>query len=102
MDIEWNAGALAALAESAEVAAFVESAAAKVRDQARVNAAAHYPGTSRTRGIEAESGRDSQGVYSDVGYTRTHPGFVLWWSEVGTEQMSPRPHLRAALHQIRL
>lgn len=102
MDIDWAPGALAALAESPEVAAFIESAATKVRDQARNNAAAQYPGTSRTRGIAVESGRDAHGAYSDVGYTRTHPGFVLWWSEVGTQQMSPRPHLRAALHQIRL
>ena len=102
MNIDWDAAALASLAELPAVAEFIEDVAGKVAKQARGNASGHYPGTSRTRGIEAESGRDSRGVYSDVGYTRTHPGFVLWWSEVGTQKMSPRPHLRAALHQIRL
>lgn len=65
-----------------------------VRDEARRNATAI---TSKTDAIISEVGNDSEGVYTDVGYAKHHPGFFLWWYEVGTRYDAPRPHLRPAL-----
>ena len=102
MKVQLDAAAIEELGRRPEVAAFVEKVATGVRNQARDSVKGHYPGTKRGRAIAVESGRDEISAYSDVGYTKTHPGFVLWWSEVGTQKMSPRPHLRAALNQVRL
>lgn len=100
--MDWSPGALDEIAKSTEMAVFVTRAAEQVAIQARANVKAHYPDTERTPGIDTDFGIDDVSAFADVGYARTHPGFVLWWSEVGTQQMSPRPHLRAALTQIRL
>lgn len=102
MNIDWTPGVLNALARTPEMAALLNRAAEKVADQARTNAAAHYPGSTRPLGIDTATGVDARSAYADVGYTRTHPGFVLWWSEVGTQRMAPRPHLRRALAQVSL
>lgn len=66
----------------------------RVRDEARRNAASI---TSKTSAIVTESGSDSVGPFVDVGYSRHHPGFFLWWHEVGTRRHGARPHLRPAL-----
>ena len=100
--VDWRAGALDELASSPEMRSFLGDVADDIVDQARTNARAFYPGTNRVRAIAKETGVDAESAYADVGYTPTHPGFVLWWSEVGTQHMSPRPHLRAALQQVRL
>lgn len=88
---------------AAQTAHVIDKAAAAVAAQARANVAGHYPGSHRANAIVAVTGQsDEQGPYADVGYARNHPGFVLFWSEVGTANMSPRPHLRQALTQVRI
>jgi hypothetical protein len=69
----------------------VQRVAREMRDEARVPASEI---TSKTGAIEVESGADEQGVYADLGYLRNHPGFFLWWHEVGTQRHPPTPHLR--------
>lgn len=102
MTLVWRPGALSELAHSPELGEFVHKAARAVAKEAKANVVGHYPSTRRAKAIDTDSGMDAQSAYADVGYTASHPGFVLWWSEVGTQDMSPRPHLRAALNQVRL
>lgn len=97
--IDWDAGALEELARHAAMRDMLEEVATAVRDRARLNASAYYPASRRVQAIIAETGTDSQSAYADVGYDRDQGGFVLWFSEVGTAKMAPRPHLRAALDQ---
>lgn len=66
----------------------------RVRDEARRNAASI---TRKTAAIVTENGADALGPFVDVGYARHHPGFFLWWHEVGTRNHGARPHLRPAL-----
>lgn len=66
----------------------------RVRDEARRNARSI---TAKTAAIVTESGSDAVGPFVDVGYLRHHPGFFLWWWEVGTRNHGARPHLRPAL-----
>lgn len=101
MDVEWRRGALDEIGRSTEMAVFLTRVAENVAEQARRNARGHFPGTDRVQGIDTDFGVDEVSAYANVGYAKTHPGFVLWWSEVGTQKMSPRPHLRAALNQVR-
>lgn len=102
MKIRWNDDALAELASGEPMREFIEGVGNKVRNNARANVKGHYPATRRDRAIVTESGTDEQSAYADVGYDKTQPGFVLFYSEVGTSTMSPRPHLRAALDQTRI
>lgn len=97
MDFRMIPGALERLERSAETREVIEEAAKVVRDRARQNARPIAP--DRVDGIVAESGQDEKGVYADVGYDKTHPGFVLWWHEVGTSQHPASPHLRPALNR---
>ena len=73
----------------------------EVRDRARENARALGLAGHRTQDPEnaiiAVPGRDAEGPYVDVGYDKTHPGFYLWWWEVGTKYNPARPHLRPAV-----
>ncbi|WP_394620949.1 hypothetical protein JNUCC0626_18200 [Lentzea sp. JNUCC 0626] len=88
----------------------------EVRDRARANAktAVSFSGTVGTRrrdssgrfkasvadpseAIISVPGEDSESLYVDVGYSKHHPGFYLWWWEVGTVNHAARPHLRPAL-----
>lgn len=112
MRFDFNESALQEIADSAGMAEMLDQVGRKVRTQARRNARAIYPahgdgnpvGEQKTpieRGIIARPGRDDQGRYVDVGYHQGHAGFVLFWTEVGTTQMSPRPHLRPAVEQVR-
>lgn len=112
MRFDFNEAALAEIADSEGMAAMLDEVGAKVRGKARANARAVYPnhgpgdavGKAKTpveRGIIATAGRDAEGRYVDVGYHRGHAGFVLFFTEVGTSQMSPRPHLRPAVDQVR-
>lgn len=68
----------------------------EIRDRARRNAA-----TIDDRLVDAISTgdpeTDAEGVYIDVGYDKTKPGWVLWFHEVGTVDEPARPHLRPAL-----
>lgn len=65
-----------------------------IRDRARINARVI---TDKTGAIISQVGVDTQSVYVDIGYDKHHPGFFLWWWEVGTKNHPPRPHLRPAL-----
>jgi hypothetical protein len=112
MRFDFNESALQEIADSAGMADMLDQVGRKVRTQARRNARAIYPahgegdavGAKKTpieRGVIAAPGRDAEGRYVDVGYHHGHAGFVLFWTEVGTTQMSPRPHLRPAVEQVR-
>jgi transcriptional regulator GlxA family with amidase domain len=81
---------------SAASAAIFQRVANDIRDEARVNA---EPITSKTEAIESEMGTDALGIYADVGYRKRHPGFFLWWWEVGTRRHAARPHLRPTLRR---
>ena len=67
-----------------------------VAERAQANASWAGDRAEAITSVPADYDRD--GPYVDVGYDKRHPGFVLWWSEVGTERFPPRPHLRPALH----
>ena len=97
--IDWDESALAELASHAAMRDMLDEVATKVRDVARRNASAYYPASRRVQAIVTDSGVDAQSAFADVGYDRNASGFVLWFSEVGTTKMAPRPHLRAALEQ---
>lgn len=97
--IDWDESALAELASHAAMRDMLDEVATKVRDAARRNASAYYPASRRVQAIVTDSGVDGQSAFADVGYDRNASGFVLWFSEVGTTKMAPRPHLRAALEQ---
>ena len=72
----------------------LEEAADIVRDQARANARSISRDTDAI--VSTPVDHDSEGPFTDVGYDKTNPGFVLWWHEVGTSQFPPSPHLRPA------
>lgn len=100
--IDWDEAALEALASHPAMREMLDDVATQVRNRARDNASGYYAPSRRISAIITESGTDRQGAFADVGYDRTHPGFVLFFSEVGTSRMSPRPHLRAAVEQTRI
>lgn len=101
MRVNWDRAALKALETSEAMQSMLHRAGNAVRDQARANVQGHYPGTRRDRAIYTESDTDAQSAFANVGYDKTRPGWVLFYSEVGTLHMSPRPHLRRALDQVR-
>lgn len=112
MRFDFDESALQEIADSAGMGEMLDQVSRKVRGKARANARAIYPahgdgdpvGDKKTpieRGIIAAPGRDAEGRYVDVGYHHGHAGFVLFWTEVGTTRMSPRPHLRPAVEQVR-
>ncbi len=71
-----------------------------VRDEARRNVDPMLSGIRSSNpgaAIIAVPGEDSESAYVDVGYDKHHPGFYLWWWEVGTRDVGARPHLRPAL-----
>jgi hypothetical protein len=65
-----------------------------IRDEARTGARVI---SSKVDAIVSQVENDADGIYLDVGYKRHHPGFFLWFYEVGTVRDAPRPHLRPAL-----
>lgn len=76
-------------------AVLVGMVARRVRDKARENARPIAP--DRVEAIVSTGAqRDADGVYADIGYDKSHPGFVLWWHEFGTRLFPARPHLRPA------
>jgi hypothetical protein len=78
--------------------ALLTAAASQVRDDARANARGIKAGQAgRDGAIQYEVGEDGEGAYADVGYAKYHPGFVLWWAEVGTRNQPAQPHLRPAV-----
>lgn len=93
-DFHLSRQALNALLSGPEGRRFFKKAADEIRDRARVNADGI---STHTDAIISEVGVDSEGVYADIGYDKTNPGFVLWWHEVGTRDFPPRPHLRPAV-----
>ena len=91
-----NERALADLIDGPGGRRVLTAAAEQVRDEARMNAA--HISEKRAKAISnAPPERDASGTYVDVGYLRDHPGFVLWWHEVGSSQIPADPHLRPAL-----
>ena len=99
--ISWHPGALRKLAASAPVEQALEKAATKLQRDAVAEVRSVYPRSDRWRAIQTEKGTDSDSVFVDVGYKKSHYGFVLWWTEVGTAETPARPHLRAALDRAR-
>lgn len=100
---------------SPQSVALFEKAGKRIRDQARANANSigsgavrrdsrgrFIAGSRRSDAIDTDLGRDSKGLYVDVGYNKHHPGFVLWWAEVGSRHQSPSPHLRPAVQAGRV
>ena len=85
---------------SPQSVALFEAAGKRIRDQARKNAASIS--ASRSDAIDTDLSRDAKGLYVDVGYNKYHPGFVLWWAEVGSVHQSPSPHLRPAVQAGRV
>ena len=83
------------LTNSEDSKALFRKVSEEIRDEARQGAQAVSP--NKTDAIVSQLGADSEGIYADVGYARHHPGFFLWWWEVGTVHHGPRPHLRPAL-----
>lgn len=78
-----------------------------IRDEARDGAKAVTTGVTasgdpKVNAIVSQVGSDSDGIYVDVGYARHHPGFFLWWWEVGTVHHAAVPHLRPALRPGRI
>jgi hypothetical protein len=73
----------------------LELAGDKIRDRSRQNAKRIDPDDVNAI-VSTPVERDDEGHYVDVGYDKHHPGFVLWWHEVGTSQFPPNPHLRPA------
>ena len=100
--VDWRPGALDELAASPEVEQALAQAGELVKQRARMIVRTAYPWSQRYGAINTEDGQDRESTFVDVGYTRSHYGFVLWWSEVGTTNTPARPHLRAALQQVRL
>jgi hypothetical protein len=93
--IDIHRGALTEVLASAQMKTFVGAVGREVRDRARANAA-HL--SSNTGAIISLLGKDADGGYFvDVGYDAFHPGFHLWWNEVGTEKVAASPHLRPAI-----
>ena len=73
-----------------------------VRDEARDNVVAlpslaGHRSKDPEKAIIAVPGEDATSVYVDVGYDKKHPGFYLWWAEVGTQDQAATPHLRPAV-----
>jgi hypothetical protein len=97
-DFELDRAALARLFKSDT--AWLKDVGIKVRDLARANVPEDLKGNrapNAEQAIVSVVGGDEQGPFVDVGYSRHHPGFYLWWYEVGTPDAAPRPHLRPAL-----
>jgi hypothetical protein len=69
----------------------------KIRDRARINARVI---SDKTDAIISVVDVDERGIRASVGYKKRHPGFYLWWWEVGTRNHAPRPHLRPALRSL--
>lgn len=86
----------AALASMVYNSGIVQRTAREMRDEARVNAEVI---SSKTDAIDIETGADSLGFYTDLGYRRRHPGFFLWWWEVGTRNHKASPHLRPTVRR---
>lgn len=74
----------------------VARVAREMRQEARVNAESL---SSKTAAIDVEDGADALGIYSDLGYRKDHPGFHLWWNEVGTLHLPATPHLRPTMRR---
>lgn len=93
-----DASAIAALVNEPGVRDELERKGMQLRNRARQNAARISP--RRTRAIVMTPvAADEGGPYVDVGYDKTNPGWVLYFSEIGTRTMPPRPHLRPAVGQ---
>jgi len=94
-DFQLIPGAVEAfLASSPEALAAMEDVGIKIRDTARQNASAI---SRKSDALISRTGTDTDGLYVDVGYAKKHPGFFLWWFEVGTVRQAARPHLRPAV-----
>jgi HK97 gp10 family phage protein len=96
-DLNIDRRALAALANGPEAQRALREAAIVIRDRARATASTF---STNSDAIEVETGTDGGGIYADIGYLKHHPGFYLWWQEVGTVNHPPRPHLRPAVRPI--
>ncbi|MDT8915759.1 hypothetical protein [Amycolatopsis sp. PS_44_ISF1] len=95
-----HAQALDELLRHTQTRQFLDAVGMEIRDRARANARSAVPSSTDGDAITAivsVPGEDDEGVYVDVGYAKHHPGFYLWWWEVGTQNHAARPHLRPAL-----
>jgi hypothetical protein len=96
-EVRIDALAVAGLAHGQDAARYIAKLGQDVRDRARLTAASI---SNKTDAIISVPGEDVTSVYADVGYDKHHPGFFLWWWEVGTVNHPPRPHLRPAFRQL--
>lgn len=94
VDVRLDSSAVRAYMVGSEMMALGHTVGRVVRDRARSGARAI---SDKSDAIIYEVGVDGAGVHVDVGYAKHHPGFYLWWWEVGTQNHAPRPHLRPAL-----
>jgi len=97
--LDIDRAAIRRLAYSPDVGDLIAKVGINVRDTARQNARVI---TSKTDALISKPGMDTESVYTDVGYNKDHPGFFLWWHEVGTSKNAPTPHLRPALGEAAL
>ena len=98
MSFDLDRRALERMLNGPEGKAVLTKAATQVRDDARANARGITAGQNgRDQAIWYELGEDDEGAYADVGYNKHHPGFVLWWAEVGSKNQPAQPHLRPAV-----
>jgi glucosamine 6-phosphate synthetase-like amidotransferase/phosphosugar isomerase protein len=101
-EIDWDRAALEAIGHSHEMEELLAEHARVIRNDARTLAGEDSsPGSKKPKGIADLSGDDAISAYADVGFTKHHAGFVLWWAEFGTVNQPPTPHLRAALDRAR-
>lgn len=112
VEIDFDDRELERIKNGADMRREILNRAEKVRRKAVINA--HPIFTKRPAlqslwlrdALAVESGKDENGdIYADVGYTKKHEGFVLWWHEVGIRKFrgrpwSPTPHLRPALREV--
>lgn len=96
MDVSIDRRALDRMVRTSPAAQAIFTRSAKaIRDQARANATSIDP--VRTGALAYEVGEDEQGLFADIGYSKSHPGWVLWFHEVGTVNHPASPHLRPAV-----
>lgn len=91
--LNFDHGEIAALAGEAELIAHTERLGRLVADAARALAPKRTGAGAES--IDVWPGRDSAGVYADVGWDRQH--FYMLFREFGTSTLPEAPHLEPAV-----
>lgn len=95
-EIRFRRGAIESLMRDRKVARELEDTAEKVRDVAR-RGASRISATRPSAIVATDVLYEGSGPEVRVGYEKTHPGFVLFFHEVGTSDHPATPHLRPAI-----